>query len=96
MHFWPRLYALPGALDPQGVLRVLLVEWIGTYPDSVADTATIFRQFINHHAHRQDVLAYRGDLETDFIHFIAETSSLARTSAADVEAEFQVLQIHRQ
>lgn len=87
MHFYPRLYGLPGGMEQNGQLRMVTAHLLLDYPESLASPTACIDQFFHEHRPRVDELPYKGDLETDFLRFLAETQRLAMTRVG-AEADF--------
>lgn len=87
MYFYPRLYGLPGGMEPNSDLRRAVAQLLHTYPVSLANPIVCLQQFLDEPHLGPNKSPYQGDLETDFLRFLGETQRLARASLG-VEADF--------
>jgi hypothetical protein len=89
MHFYLRLYSLPGGMEPNGQLRRCLAHLIREYPDSMSNPMASFRECLNEQKHLPRAEPYEGDLETDFLRSLAEIQRSAREKLIHVEIDFR-------
>ncbi len=90
VHFFHRLYSLPGGLEPNRELRWCLATLLQNYPASLADPMASMRKFLDEYKHQSYQQLYEGDLETDFLHSLGQIQRAAREKPVGVEANFQV------
>jgi hypothetical protein len=72
VQLYPRLFRLPGGLQPNGQLRAVVAEMLQGYPESLSDPMRCLRRFLDEE-HLALYRPYVGDLETDFLRFLGET-----------------------
>ena len=89
VNFYPRLYALPGAQQPNSELRFILAHFLDGYPDSLTNAMAHFHQWRADYATWYHGPEYEGDLETDYLKFLGETKQIAKQTEAP-EADFGV------
>jgi hypothetical protein len=87
MHFYPKVYKLPGAYEPNRALRYCLVDLLYEAPDSLDNPIKYLKKF--QIGHSRDVQDYTGDLETEFLRFLAQVQKLAKEQPVDVEVDFR-------
>ena len=88
IQFYPRLYRLPGGMQPNRELRVALAQLLHDYPASLANPMACLQQFLDERQRWARERLYNGDLETDFLCFLGETQSLAKVPL-EPEADFR-------
>jgi len=84
VQFYPMLFALPSALAPNVSLRLWLVDFIHHYP--MSDPMIRLRDFIKMHPDKP--VNYGGDLEADYIDFLAKVQQAAKEKPMDVKFYF--------
>jgi hypothetical protein len=89
MHFYLRLYSLPGGMEPNGQLRRCLVYLVREYPDSMSDPMASYRAWIEEQKHLARREPYEGDLETDFLRSLGEIQRSAKEKPVQVEIDFR-------
>jgi len=87
-HFYPRLYSLPGGDEPNRELRVALAYLLRNYPASLANPLISLRGYLKERTSYFHEWKYDGDLETDFLRFLAEVQKAAKTEALP-DADFR-------
>jgi hypothetical protein len=89
MHFYPRLYSLPGGMEPNGQLRRCLAHLDMEYPDSMSDPMASFRACKEEQKSLLRMESYEGDLETDFLRSLGEIQRSAKEKPVQVEIDFR-------
>jgi hypothetical protein len=89
VHFYYRLYSLPGGQEPNRELRWCLVRLLRDYPASLANPGASLRTFLDEHKHGSHQWLYEGDLETDFLRVLGQVQTAAREKPAGVEIDFR-------
>jgi hypothetical protein len=82
--FYPMLFALPDAFTPNVALRLWLVDFIHRYP--MSDPMVRLRDHKKMHPDKP--MDYEGDLEADYISFLAKVQKAAKENPVDVEFDF--------
>ena len=88
MHFYLKLYNLPGGMEPNGQLRRCLAHLIREYPDSMSSPMAFLRMCMDEHKRLSRVETYEGDLEADFLRSLGEIQRSAREMPIHVEIDF--------
>ena len=78
------LFALPNAFTPNVALRKWLVDFIHHYP--MKDPMMSLRNHIRINFNKP--IRYEGDLEVDYIGFLARVQKAAKENPVDVEFDF--------
>jgi len=86
VQFYPMLFALPNAFTPNVALRQWLVDFIHHYPLSMVDPMKCLHDYREMHLNKP--LTYEGDLEADYIGFLAKVQKAAKENPLDVEFDF--------
>ena len=89
MHFFPRLYNLPGGHESNRELRIALTQLLDDYPASLTNPMACFRRFLDEYPRWSHEWLYSGDLETDFLHFLGEMQRLV-VAPLGLEVDFRV------
>jgi hypothetical protein len=84
VQFYPMLFALPNAFTPNVALRKWLVDFIHHYP--MKDPMMRLRNHIRMNFNKP--IRYEGDLEVDYIGFLARVQKAAKENPVDVEFDF--------
>ena len=84
LQFYPMLFALPNAFTPTVALRLWLVDFIHHYP--MSDPMIRLRDYIRMNPDK--LIRYEGDLEADYIGFLAKVQKIAKENPVDVEVDF--------
>ena len=90
VQFFPRLYSLPGGMEPNRELRWCLATLLQNYPASLADPMASLRKFLDEYKHQSYQQLYEGDLETDYLRSLGEIQKAAREKPVGVEVNFGV------
>ena len=88
MHFYPRLYSLPGGMEPNGQLRICLARLVREYPASMSNPMASFRACLDEQKRSPHEWLYEDDLETDFLRSLGEIQRSAREKPVHVEIDF--------
>ena len=89
VHFFHRLYSLPGGWEPNRELRWCLATLLRNYPASLTDPMAALQEFRDEYRHRPSQQIYEGDLETDYLRSLGEIQKAAREKPVGVEADFR-------
>ena len=84
VQFYPMLFALPNAFRPNVALRLWLVDFIHHYP--MTDPMIRLRDYIRMNPDK--LIRYEGDLEADYIEFLAKVQKAAKENPMDIEFDF--------
>ena len=84
VQFYPMLFALPNAFSPNVALRLWLVDFIHHYP--MSDPMIRLRNYRKMNPDKP--IRYEGDLEADYIEFLAKVQKAAKENPVDVEFDF--------
>jgi hypothetical protein len=86
-HFFPRLYALPGGMEPNRELRYCAANVLHPYPESMLNPIGCVEKVRDEYRNKpQD---YAGDLEADFLRFLGQVKKAAKGKPVDVEVDFR-------
>ena len=88
MHFYPKLYSLPGGMKPNGQLRSCLARLLREYPDSMSNAMASLRLCMDEDRRFSTAGPYEGDLEADFLRSLGEIQRSARATPISVEVAF--------
>jgi len=94
VQFYPMLFALPSAFAPNAALRLWLVDFIHNYP--MSDPMIRLRD--HKKMHPDNTQTYQGDLEADYLRFLARVQKAAKENPEDVEFDLAIecsVRIHR-
>ena len=85
VQFYPMLFALPNALTPNVALRLWLVDFIHHYP--MHDPMVRLLDYKKMHPDKP--FNYEGDLEADYIGFLAKAQKAAKENPMDIAFDFR-------
>lgn len=91
MHFFYRLFSLPGGMEPNRELRMCLVDLLRDYPDSMVNPMASFRKFLDDYKRWSHEWLYEGDLETDFLRTLGQIQKAAKEEPVGIEMDFRKL-----
>lgn len=91
VHFHPKLFSLPGGIEPNGKLRQALGAVLHDYPASMNNPMAVLRRSIEEQKRFHPERQYQGDLERDFLHCLGEIQRSARKAPLAVEFDFRPL-----
>jgi len=89
MHFYLKLYNLPGGTEPNGQLRRCLAHLTREYPSSMSNLMESFRRCVDEQKCLPRAEPYEGDLEADFLRSLGEIQRSAREMLIHVEIDFR-------
>ena len=89
MYFFPRLYSLPGGMEPNGQLRRCLADFIMEYPDLMSNPMVPFRISMEEQKRLPRMKPYEGDLETDFLLSLGDIQRSAKEKLVQLEIDFR-------
>jgi hypothetical protein len=86
VNFFPKLYSLPGGLEPNSELRFLLARLLDDFPNSLIHVMAKFQKSRTEYARWYPGPEYQSDLETDYLKFLGEIAHMAKkTDAPDAD-----------
>ena len=86
IQFYPMFYALPNALTPNVALRQCMADLLHYYPLSMIDPMKCLYDY--REMHLDEPFTYEGDLEGDYIRFLAKVQKAAKENPVDIEFDF--------
>ena len=86
IQFYPMLYGIPGGFTPTAALRRCLAELLHNYPMSMDDPMKWLHKFRD--LNKDNPNTYEGDLDADYIGFLAKVQRLAKENPVDIEFDF--------
>ncbi len=86
IQFFPLLYSLPGGFEPNAGLRWCVADMLRDYPAVMANPMKCFQEFREQNKYKTQT--YKGDLETDYLRFLAKVRKAAKENLVDVEFDF--------
>jgi hypothetical protein len=86
IQFFPMMYSLPGGLEPNAALRFCLSDFHWNYPTIIANPMKCVYDF--QELHKYKAQTYEGDLEADYISFLAKVQKAAKENPVNVEFDF--------
>ena len=86
IQFWPMLYSLPGGFTPNSALRQCVAHLLYDYPSSMVNPMKCLYDFKQQE--KDKLQAYEGDLEADYLRFLAKVQKAAKDNPVDVEFDF--------
>ena len=89
MHFFPRLYSLPGGGRPNWQLRSCLGSFITEYPASMRYPMSSLHASIAEHKHVLLPKTYEGDLEAGFLRSLGAVQGAAREMPIHMTIDFR-------
>jgi hypothetical protein len=91
MHFFYRLFSLPGRMEPNRELRLCLLDWLRDYPDSMVNPMASFWKFLDGYKHWSHEWPYEGDLEADYLRILGQIQKAAKEEPVGIEMDFRKL-----
>ncbi len=88
MHFFPKVYSLPGAMEANNQLRSCLARLLWEYPDSMNNPMTSLRLCMDEDGRFPREEPYEGDLEADFLRALGEIQRSVKATPLSVEVDF--------
>ena len=86
IQFYPMMRKLPGGFEPNADLRLCLVDFLWYYPIVLANPMKCLLQF--REQNQDNLQTYKGDLEADYLRFLAKVLKAAKQNPMDVEFDF--------
>ena len=91
IHFFYRLFSLPGGMEPNRELRLCLVYLLRGYPDSMTNPMASFRKFLDSYKHLSHEPLYEGDLEADYLLTLGHIQKATKEEPVGIEMNFRKL-----
>jgi len=91
MHFFYRLFSLPGGMEPNRELRLCLVDFLRDYPDSMTNPMASFRKFMDSYKHLHYESLYERDLEADYLRTLGHIQKATKEEPVGIEMNFRKL-----
>jgi len=89
MHYFYKLFSLPGGEDPNRELRLCLATFLDDYPSSVTSPKVSLQKFMDEHKRWSRKWLYEGDLETDLLRTLGMIQKAASEEPAGMEMDFR-------
>lgn len=86
VQFYPMLYSLPGGFEPNAVLRRCVADMLWDYPRSMVNPMKCLHEF--QEQNKDKAQSYKGDLEADYLRFLAKVQKTAKENPVDIEFDF--------
>lgn len=86
IQFFPMLYNLPGGFEPNADLRKCVADFHWSYPAIVVNPMKCVNEF--REENKDKPYTYEGDLEADYLRFLAKVQKAAKENPVDVEFHF--------
>ena len=87
IQFYPMLYSLPGGFNvPNSDLRRCVAYTLWDYPKSLVNPSDTLRKFRKQYIGLMQ--PYEGDLEADYLRFLAKVQKAAKENPMDVKFDF--------
>jgi hypothetical protein len=86
VHFYPRLFSLPGSAEGNSDLRRCLASILPEFPFSIGDPLAALHRF--RREHEDEYQLYAGDLEADYLRFLGQVSQAARAHGERTAIDF--------
>ena len=80
------LYSIPGGFTPSAPLRRCLAELLYNYPISMNNPMKSLNKYRDLNKDKPQI--YEGDLEADYVHFLASVQEAAKENPVEVEFDF--------
>ena len=80
------MYSLPGGFEPNAALRHCAVDFLWYYPIVLVNPMRCLLQFQEQNQDKPQT--YKGDLEADYLRFLAKVQKAAKENPVDVEFDF--------
>lgn len=81
------LYSLPGVFNPNAALRECIAGLLHDYPMSMINPMKCLYDFKQQE--KDKLQTYEGDLEADYLRFLAKVQKAAKENTVDVEFDFR-------
>ena len=86
IQYFPMLYSLPSGFEPNSDLRRCAANFHWDYPAILTNPMKCVRDF--QEQNQYEPRAYAGDLEADYLRFLAKVQQAAKENRVDVEFDF--------
>ena len=86
IQYFPLLYRLPGGFEPNSDLRRCVADFHWNFPAVLTNPMKCVHDFLEQN--QNEPLTYEGDLEADYLKFLAKLQKAAKENAVDVEFDF--------
>ena len=86
IQYFPMLYSLPGGFESNSDLRRCVADFHWNYPAILVNPMKSVYDF--QEQNRDEPRTYEGDLEADYIKFLAKVQKAAKENPVDVEFDF--------
>ena len=86
IQFYPMLYSIPGGFTPIAALRRCLAELLYDYPMSMNNPMKSLYKYRDLNKDKPQI--YEGNLEADYLKFLAKVQKTAKENPVDVEFDF--------
>ena len=81
------MYSLPGGVETNSALLFCVSDFHWNYPAILADPMKCVHDF--QEQNQNEPMTYEGDLEADYLKFLAKVQKIAKENPVDVEFDFQ-------
>ena len=86
VQFYPMLYGLPGGFEPNADLRRCAADLLWDYPAIMANPLKCIQDFRQQKENKSQT--YQGDLEADYLRFLAKVQKAAKENPVNVSFNF--------
>ena len=86
IQYFPLLYRLPSGFEPNSDLRRCVADFHWNFPAVLANPMKCVHDFLEQKQNKP--LTYEGDLEADYLRFLAKVQKAAKENPVDVEFDF--------
>jgi hypothetical protein len=86
IQFFPMVFSLPGGLEPNADLRQCVADFHWNYPAIETNPMKWINEF--REQNKDEPQTYEGDLEADYLRFLAKVQKAAKENPIDVEFDF--------
>jgi hypothetical protein len=87
VYYFPKLYSLAGAWEPNWELRHCAAELLYSYPETMLNPLVCIQRFREQNKNKP--WTYKGDLEADFLKFLGQVQKAAKEKPIEIEADFR-------
>ena len=86
IQFFPMLFGLPGGFEPNADLRRCVADFHWNYPAIETNPMKCINEF--REQNKDNPQTYQGELEADYLRFLAKVQKAAKENPMDVEFDF--------
>jgi hypothetical protein len=86
IQYFPMLYGLPSGFEPNSDLRRCAADFHWDYPAILANPLKCVHDF--QEQNQYEPRKYEGDLEADYLKFLANVQKAAKENPVDIEFDF--------